>query len=66
MEGDVSLGSMERIMENEDYEEGCPKSLTREQVKKILDQADKCVYKIKCDDGGIGTGFFCKIPFPDT
>jgi hypothetical protein len=26
---------------------------------------EKSICKIKCNDGSIGTGFFCKIPFPD-
>ena len=43
-----------------------PKSLSIEQNKIILEQMEKCVCKINCNDGGNGTGFFCKIPFPDT
>ena len=26
---------------------------------------EKSIYKIKCPKGGFGTGFFCKIPFPN-
>ena len=26
---------------------------------------ENCICKITCDDGSNGTGFFCKIPFPD-
>ena len=31
----------------------------------MIEQAEKCVCKIKCKDGSSGTGFFCLIPFPD-
>ena len=31
----------------------------------ILNQMEKCICKIIKDNGQKGTGFFCKIPFPD-
>ena len=34
-----------------------------EGTKKILFQMENCVCKIYLEKGGIGTGFFCKIPF---
>ena len=36
-----------------------------EGTKKILLQMENCIAKIVKDDGKKGTGFFCKIPFPD-
>ena len=33
--------------------------------KIIIEQIEKSICKIKCNDGGNGTGFFCIIPFPD-
>ena len=57
-------------MENKDYIEekqipNQPKSLTKYQFEKINEQMDKNTWVINCKDGGLGTGFFCKIPFPD-
>ena len=57
-------------MENEDYIEekqipNQPKSLTKYQFEIIKEQMEKCTCLINCKDGGLGTGFFCKIPFPD-
>ena len=57
-------------MENEDYIEekllpNQPKSLKKYQFEKINEQMEKCTCLINCKDGGLGTGFFCKIPFPD-
>jgi len=43
---------------------GYPKIITYECTKKIIEQMEKNVFKIKTKDGQ-GTGFFCKIPFPD-
>ena len=43
---------------------GCPGIITYECTKKIIEQMEKNVFKIKTKDGQ-GTGFFCKIPFPD-
>jgi len=45
---------------------GCPGIITYECTKKIIEQMEKNVFKIKTKDGRRrGTGFFCKIPFPD-
>ena len=41
-----------------------PKSVKKKDLKRIIEQMEKSVCKIICDDG-FGTGFFCKIPFPD-
>ena len=41
-----------------------PKSIELEQME-IIQKMGSCVCKIKCPKGGFGTGFFCKIPFPD-
>jgi hypothetical protein len=40
-------------------------SLSSEQKKHVLLQKKKCVCKINVNDNLFGTGFFCKIPFPD-
>ena len=44
---------------------GAPDSAKLEVYKILLKQGEKSVCKIKCEDGGIGTGFFFLIPFPD-
>ena len=36
-----------------------------EGTKLILFQMENCICKIINDNGIKGTGFFCKIPFPD-
>ena len=36
-----------------------------EGTKVILSQMENCICKIVNDDGRKGTGFFCRIPFPD-
>ena len=41
-----------------------PKPVSLETTQKIIEQMKNCVCKIYIDDK-IGTGFFCKIPFPD-
>ena len=40
-----------------------PIPVSIEGTKKILFQMEKCICKIYLNNGGIGTGFFCKIPF---
>lgn len=44
---------------------GCVESLSSYQLEIVLFQMKNCICKIKVDNGKIGTGFFCKIPFPD-
>jgi len=39
-------------------------SLHKSQIEKIF-QMEKCICKIKLDNGKVGTGFFCLIPFPN-
>ena len=34
-------------------------------LKIIIEQSEKSICKIICNDGSIGTGFFCIISFPD-
>ena len=41
-----------------------PDYINLKSVKKINLQMEKSVCKIYCNEG-TGTGFFCKIPFPD-
>ena len=53
---------MERI--NEKLINDNPIIISFECTKKILEQMKKCVCKITIDKEK-GTGFFCKIPFPD-
>ena len=42
-----------------------PQSFPIEAFETFLDQSKKSVCKIKCKEGGNGTGFFCKIPLKD-
>ena len=55
--------SLNYIQEN--YINFHPNSITKFQISSILNQMEKSVCKIKCKEGGHGTGFFCIIPFPD-
>ena len=45
--------------------ENSPKELSLEQNEFICKQMKNSVCKIKCKNGGTGSGFFCYIPFPD-
>ena len=36
-----------------------------ETTEKIIEQMKNCICKIRTENGQKGTGFFCKIPFPD-
>ena len=49
----------------EKYIEDYPIPITSESTEIILSQMKKCICKIYMDNGNKGTGFFCKIPFPD-
>ena len=49
----------------EKYIEDYPIPITLEGTEKILTQMKTCVCKILMDNGNKGTGFFCKIPFPN-
>ena len=42
-----------------------PESLSSAILKIILEQMEKSICKIKCNNGGNATGFFCIIPHPD-
>ena len=39
--------------------------INKSQTKVIISQLEKCICKIIKDIGNTGTGFFCKIPYPD-
>ena len=42
---------------------GQPIPVSLKGTKKVLFQMENCICKIYLNNGGIGTGFFCKIPF---
>ena len=42
-----------------------PSMISYENTLEILNQMNKYICKIKMGDGVQGTGFFCKIPFPE-
>ena len=48
----------------ESYIEFQPIPIDIEGTKKIVSQMENCICKIY-QNGKKGTGFFCKIPFPD-
>ena len=50
--------------ENELILNGCPTTISYECTKKITEQMEKNICKIKIGNNR-GTGFFCKVPFPD-
>ena len=54
---------MEIIKEKELKNKPC--AIPYECTEIILDQMKKNICKIKMKDGSQGTGFFCKIPFPN-
>ena len=45
--------------------EGYPKLISYDCCQKIMVQMKKHICKINITEEDIGTGFFCKIPFPD-
>ena len=47
------------------YIEDYPIPITAERTEIILYQMKNCICKIHMDDGSKGTGFFCKIPYPN-
>ena len=53
-------------MENEEYDKekelsNNPKSIPFETLEILIPKAKSCLCKIESNDGGHGTGFFCKI-----
>ena len=57
-------------MEYLDYEKesdlkGHANSIDINKMEIIIKQMRKCICKIKCSINGHGSGFFCKIPFPN-
>ena len=42
-----------------------PDSLSPEQMRQALNQMEISICKIKKENNIFGTGFFCKIPFPN-
>jgi len=49
----------------EKYIENSVNPVSIEGLEKILFQMKNCICKIYKNDGTKGTGFFCRIPFPD-
>ena len=49
----------------EKYIDNSVNSLSIEGMENILYQMKNCICKIVKNDGSKGTGFFCKIPFPN-
>ena len=45
---------------------GLPVPISKEKMEVMMDQANKCICKIIINNEINGTGFFCKIPFPDS
>ena len=50
---------------DEKFIENSISSVSIEGIENILFQMKKCICKIYKKDGNKGTGFFCRIPFPD-
>ena len=46
--------------------DGSASILNLDQISQIQSQIHKCICDIKLNISGHGTGFFCKIPFPDS
>ena len=61
----IKMGTGGSKKYNEEAERGnSSDSLNTEQMEQIMFQMKNCACKIKLDNGTIGTGFFCLIPFP--
>ena len=56
---------MENDYMKEKYIPNAPNPITFDILKIILEQKEKSICKIICNNGESGTGFFCSIPFPD-
>ena len=54
---------MKEDIKNEKYIKKSPIPVSLENTEKIINQMKKCVYQIHKE--GQGTGFLCKIPYPD-
>ena len=57
-------------MENQNYIpekdlSNVPDAVPIDILENIIEQSKKTICKIRCKEGGNGTGFFCIIPFPD-
>ena len=59
-----SLENQETSIINQNHKKGCPESISKNQMKKIMEQMDKSICKIEKKDI-TGTGFICIIPNPD-
>ena len=49
----------------EKYLEDYPIPITLENTEIIISQMQKSICKIYMDNGAKGTGFFCRVPYPD-
>ena len=56
------MGNQDDKNENKIKIHDGPDSLSSDQMEQALFQMKNCVCKIELSNGGIGTGFFCKIP----
>ena len=54
---------MKEDIKNEKYINTSPIPVSLENTEKIINQMKKCVCQIHKE--GQGTGFLCKIPYPD-
>ena len=50
---------------NEQLINNKPSIIPYENIEEILNQMNKNICMIKTENGKQGTGFFCKIPFPN-
>ena len=57
------MGNDEYIKEKD--LKGYASPIKADKLKIILEQIEKCICDIKCPFEGHGTGFFCRIPYPD-
>ena len=56
---------MIKIIHQKKYLGNVPDDVPFDILKIIIKQIETSICKIRCQDGGNGTGFFCIIPFPD-
>lgn len=66
MGGSYNKNSVKDAYLKQKFIEGCTESFPILALPTMQEQSKKCICKLFLKSGGLGTGFFCKIPFPTT
>ena len=65
MENQIEIQMEKQNCINEKQLDGQSNPIKGDKLKTILEQMEKCICNIIDSKGGTGTGFFCRIPYPD-